>query len=525
MDATHEPIIQAELARIGLRWANCVSWNDDETALTSEILERGEAVTAKSGALVVSTGQHTGRSPKDKYVVRDDVTEDTVWWENNQPMSRARFETLRSDMMTHARLKSLFVQDLIAGADPAHELPTRVVTELAWHALFIRKLLRVPASRKGFRPGLTIINLPSFKADPVRHGTNSETVIAIDLKNRIVLIGGTQYAGETKKAVFTVLNFLLPAVDVLPMHCSANAAANGDTAVFFGLSGTGKTTLSTDPKRALIGDDEHGWSRDGIFNFEGGCYAKVVNLSAESEPEIYAASLRKGSILENVVLNPATGDVDFADTSKTENTRAAYALDAIANAKASGTAGIPKAIVMLTADAFGVMPPIAKLTPEQAMYHFISGYTAKVAGTERGVKEPSAVFSACFGAPFLPRHPSVYGRMLRDLIEQHDVPCYLVNTGWVGGGYGTGNRISIKLTRALLNAALDGQLQSANMRRDDNFGFSVPVALDGIDAKLLNPRAMWADPKAYDAAAAKLVGLFEANFTRFEPSPNRIAAE
>jgi phosphoenolpyruvate carboxykinase (ATP) len=517
-------IIRAELARIGLRWANCISWNEDEAVLFQEALDRNEGKATATGALAVTTGEHTGRSPKDKYIVRDDTTEHSVWWDNNQAMTRAGFDALKTDMMAHARLKSLFVQDLIAGADRAHELPVRVVTEFAWHALFIRHLLRKP-STEHFAADLTIINLPSFKADPQRHGTRSGTVIAFDLKNRLVLIAGTQYAGETKKAVFTVMNYLLPIQGVLPMHCSANVDAEGSSTIFFGLSGTGKTTLSTDPARALIGDDEHGWSDQGIFNIEGGCYAKVINLSAENEPEIYQASQRQHTVLENVVLDEATGTVNFADASLTENTRAAYGLDSITNADRTGKASVPKAIIMLTADAFGVLPPIAKLTPEQAMEHFLSGYTAKVAGTEAGVKEPQATFSAGFGAPFLPRHPSVYGEMLRKLIARHNVPVYLVNTGWTGGAYGMGQRIAIKATRRLVNAALSGELEKAEMRIDPNFRLAVPVAVEGVDATLLDPKKTWKDGSAYDAAARQLVSLFAENARKFAQPERRFAAE
>ncbi|MCB1470008.1 MAG: phosphoenolpyruvate carboxykinase (ATP), partial [Rhizobiaceae bacterium] len=365
------------------------------------------------------------------------------------------------------------------------------------------------------QPEMTIIALPSFKADPARHGTRTDTVIALDLSRRIVLIGGTAYAGEMKKSVFTALNYALPTKGVMPMHCSANVGPNGDSAVFFGLSGTGKTTLSADPKRTLIGDDEHGWGPDGIFNFEGGCYAKTIRLSAEAEPEIFAAANRFGTVLENVVLDEA-GVPDFDDGSRTENTRCAYPLDFIANASASGRAGHPGNIIMLTADAFGVMPPIARLTPAQAMYHFLSGYTAKVAGTERGVTEPQPEFSTCFGAPFLPRHPSIYADLLRALIAQHGVDCWLVNTGWTGGAYGVGKRMPIKATRALLTAALEGSLKDAEFRTDAHFGFAVPVSVPGVDQAILDPRSTWADPVAYDAQARKLVSMFVSNFERFE---------
>ena len=424
---------------------------------------------------------------------------------------------LELDSTTEGR--ELFVQDLHGGADPAHRLAARVVCEFAWHALFIRYLLRVPAASdyQSFDPELTIINMPSFKADPERHGVRSETVIAIDFSNKLVLIGNTEYAGETKKSVFTTLNYLLPEQGVMPMHCSANVGADGSPAIFFGLSGTGKTTLSSDADRTLIGDDEHGWSEHGVFNFEGGCYAKTIRLSAESEPEIYATTQRWGAVLENVVVDPGTREPDFDDASLTENGRVAYPLHFIPNASDTGLAGHPKNIVMLTADAFGVLPPIARLDPSQAMYHFLSGYTAKVAGTEKGVAGTQATFSTCFGAPFMPRHPTVYGKLLRGLIARHDVTCWLVNTGWTGGAYGTGERMPIKVTRQLLNAALDGSLNAAEMRTDPYFGFEVPVAVAGIDASLLNPRETWSDKDAYDAQAMSLVQMFIDNFEKFAP--------
>ncbi len=516
MDTATDNRIRQDLGQLGLKWVDKISWNASAADLYQQAVARGEGRVAEGGAIVVSTGAHTGRSPNDKFVVRDSETSGTIWWDNNKSMSPAHFEALKADFLAHARLKSLFVQDLEAGADPAHRLNTRVICEYAWHALFIQHLLIVPKPQQGFVPGLTIIDLPSFKADPARHGTRSETVIAIDFSSRLVLIGGTEYAGEMKKSVFTVLNYLLPQKGVMPMHCSANVGPAGDSAVFFGLSGTGKTTLSADPKRTLIGDDEHGWSEHGVFNFEGGCYAKVIRLSKEAEPEIHATTQSWGTVLENVTMDDATRTLDLDDGSKTENTRAAYPLTAIPNASKTGMAPIPKTIVMLTADAFGVLPPIAKLTPQQAMYHFLSGYTAKVAGTERGVTEPQATFSTCFGAPFIPRHPKEYGDLLRDLIARHNVSCFLVNTGWTGGAYGEGHRMPIKATRALLNAALAGQLDASEMRTDANFGFAVPVAVDGVDSKILNPRETWADSTAYDAMAQKLVGMFVKNFAKFE---------
>ena len=479
----------------------------------------GEGSLAAGGALVVDTGVHTGRSVQDKYIVRDPSTEASVWWENNKPMSPAQFDLLLTDFAHHAKSCQLYVQDLFAGADPAHRLRARIFTEFAWHALFIRNLLRRPPAGElpGFEPEFTVVDLPSFKADPRRHGVRSETVIACNFAKRLVLIGGTSYAGEIKKSVFGYLNYLMPERGVMPMHCSANVGARGDAAIFFGLSGTGKTTLSADPTRTLLGDDEHGWSDAGIHNFEGGCYAKTIHLSKEAEPEIWDASNRFGTVLENVVLDPATRVPDFEDGRLTENTRAAYPLEFVANASASGTARHPNNVVMLAADAFGVLPPIAKLSPSQAMYHFLSGYTAKVAGTEKGLgSEPQATFSTCFGAPFMPRHPSVYGNMLRALIAQHEVDCWLVNTGWTGGKFGVGRRMPIKVTRSLLNAVLSGALKMQPMRTDPVFGFQVPTTLPGVDPTILNPRETWVDKPAYDAQARALVDMFGKNFAKFE---------
>ncbi len=496
-----------------------VHHNNSIVELIEFAVRRAEGRLASTGAFVVETGVHTGRSPNDKFTVRDAATDQTVWWDNNKAMTPAQFEALLGDFSSHARTKELFVQDLYAGADPQNRLNTRVFCEYAWHAGFIRNMLRRPGAAElpHFTPEFTVVNLPSFRADPVRHGSRSQTVIACDLTRRLVLIGGSSYAGETKKSVFSFLNFLLPERDIMPMHCSANVGPAGDSAVFFGLSGTGKTTLSADPKRMLLGDDEHGWSSRGIFNFEGGCYAKTIRLSAEAEPEIWAASNRFGAVLENVILKPGSADPDFSDGRLTENTRSCYPLDFISNASASGVAGHPKNIVMLTADAFGVMPPIARLSPSQAMYHFLSGYTAKVAGTEKGVgAEPQATFSTCFGAPFMPRHPSVYGNMLRRLIAEHNVDCWLVNTGWTGGKYGAGQRMPIKATRALLDAALSGSLKHQPMRTDAMFGFQVPLALDGVDKTILNPRETWADKAAYDIQAKALVDMFTTNFAKFE---------
>jgi phosphoenolpyruvate carboxykinase (ATP) len=501
----------------GLETSGHVYYNFGAAELAEHSIRRGEATLTAHGALVAYTGQHTGRSPKDKFVVRDASTEDTVWWDNNKPMSAADFATLHDDFLAHAATLDLYVQDLVGGADQDNSLPTRVITEHAWHSLFIRNLLIRPEREalSSFVPRMTVIDLPSFRADPARHGTRSDTVIAIDFTRMLVLIGGTAYAGEMKKSVFTALNYLLPSRAVMPMHCSANVGPDGDAAIFFGLSGTGKTTLSADPARTLIGDDEHGWSEHGVFNFEGGCYAKTIRLSADAEPEIFATTRRFGTVLENIPLDDQRRP-DFDDESLTENTRAAYPLDFIANASETGRAGHPRNIVMLTADAFGVMPPIARLTPEQAMYHFISGYTAKVAGTERGVTEPTPEFSACFGSPFLPLHPSEYGRLLKELIAHHGATCWLVNTGWTGGAYGVGNRMPIKATRTLLSAALDGSLNDSEFRTDPHFGFEVPVAVGGVDASILDPRSTWADKTAYDRQARRLVGMFIDNFARYE---------
>ncbi|SFL29985.1 phosphoenolpyruvate carboxykinase [Methylorubrum salsuginis] len=505
---------------IGLTDLKAVHWNLEAPRLYEESLKRGEAQLARGGALVATTGSHTGRSPKDKYVVRDATTENEIWWDNNGSITREQFTTLLEDFRAHAKGKELFAQDLFGGADPAHRVRARVYTEFAWHSLFIRNLLIRPErdALASYVPELTIIDLPSFQADPARHGCRSKTVIAIDFAQKIVLIGGSAYAGEMKKSVFTYLNYVLPGAGVMPMHCSANAALDetGDSALFFGLSGTGKTTLSNDSSRKLIGDDEHGWGKDGIFNFEGGCYAKTIRLSRNAEPEIYATTERFGTVMENVVIDPQTRAPDFDDASLTENTRCAYPLDFIANASATGRAGHPKNIVMLTCDAFGVMPPIAKLSGAEAMYHFLSGYTAKVAGTERGLTAPEATFSTCFGAPFMPRHPSVYGNLLRDLIAEHGVDCWLVNTGWTGGGVGTGRRMPIRVTRRLLSAALDGSLSQVEFRRDPYFGFAVPVEVPGVEAQVLSPVETWTNKTAFAETATRLVTMFRENFKRFE---------
>lgn len=510
------------LTNQGLHTNAAIHWNLLTPSLVEEAVRRNEGVLAADGPLVVATGKHTGRSAKDKYIVKDAETADTVWWgKTNAPMDPVYFEALKADFMTALAGKTdLFVADLFGGSQPEHRVNVRVINEFAWHNLFIRTLLVRPDESElaDFVPEYTIIDLPSFRADPERHGCRSETVIAVNFTEKLILIGGTAYAGEMKKSVFGILNYLLPTKGVMPMHCSANIGANGDTAVFFGLSGTGKTTLSADASRTLIGDDEHGWSDTAVFNFEGGCYAKMIRLSAEAEPEIFATTKRFGTVLENVVIDPVTRQLDLDDNSLAENSRGSYPIDFIPNASAENMGPVPKNIIMLTADAYGVLPPIAKLTPDQAMYHFLSGYTARVAGTEIGVTEPEATFSTCFGAPFMPRHPSIYGNLLKERIAKGNVTCWLVNTGWTGGKATMPgiSRMPIKATRALLNAALDGSLNEVEFAKDRNFGFDVPVAVPGVDTKLLNPRDAWEDKAQYDATARQLVQQFIDNFAQFE---------
>jgi len=493
-------------------------WNLGTAQLYEEAIRRGEGKIAEGGALVVATGDRTGRSANDKFTVRDEGTENTVdWGKVNRPMTPANFDRIHKAFLAHMKGNDVFVQDLWGGSDPDHRVAVRTMGELAWHSLFCRTMLVRPEAEETqeMTPQFTIINLPSFQADPATMGCNSEVIIAVNFTKGLILIGGTQYAGENKKSVFSILNYLLPEKGIMPMHCSANIGPDGDVAIFFGLSGTGKTTLSADSSRTLIGDDEHGWSDDSVFNFEGGCYAKLINLSEEAEPEIHATTKRYGTVLENVVMDEETRKLDLFDNSLAENTRGAYPINFIPNTSENNRGGKPTNIIMLTADAFGVLPPISRLTAEQAMYHFLSGYTAKVAGTEIGVKEPQATFSTCFGAPFMPRHPSVYGDLLRQKIAETGVNCWLVNTGWTGGEYGTGNRMPIKATRALLHAALDGSLNSAPMRIDPNFGFEVPTEVAGVDSLILNPRDTWADKDAYDAKAKYLVDLFINNFEDF----------
>ena len=505
----------------GISGLGNVYYNYLEPALIQEALKRDEGTLGQGGAFLVTTGKYTGRSPKDKHVVKTPSVADSIWWENNAAMSPEGFDALHADMLEHMKGRDYFVQDLIGGSDPTVSINVRMVTELAWHNLFIRHLLRRPerAELDSFIADFTVINCPSFQANPEKHNCRSETVIAMNFDKKLILIGGTEYAGENKKSVFTLLNYLLPEKGIMPMHCSANHAVGNpvDTAVFFGLSGTGKTTLSADPQRVLIGDDEHGWSDRGTFNFEGGCYAKTINLNPEAEPEIFATTSKFGTVIENMVFDPETFELDFDDDSLTANMRCAYPLEYISNASDTALGGHPKNVIMLTCDAFGVLPPIARLTPAQAMYHFLSGFTSKVAGTERGVTEPEPTFSTCFGAPFMPRRPEAYGNLLREKIAKHGATCWLVNTGWTGGAYGTGSRMPIKATRALLTAALDGSLAEAKFRKDENFGFDVPVEVPGVDTALLDPRSTWADPAAYDAQAAKLVQMFADNFEQYVP--------
>ncbi|MBX5455421.1 MAG: phosphoenolpyruvate carboxykinase (ATP) [Thermogemmatispora sp.] len=505
------------LEEYGLMNLGKIHWNLAPAILVEHALARGEGVLASNGALATKTAPHTGRSPKDKYIVSNEESASRIWWgENNHPMAPEHFEMVRRSLAAYLQGRDVYVLDAAAGADPAYRIPLQVITELAWHNLFARQLfLRVKdEDLASERPGFTILCVPNFHTDPRTHGTRSETAIIIDFEERLILIAGTHYAGEMKKAVFTVLNFMLPSQGVLPMHCSANVGEKGDVALFFGLSGTGKTSLSADPTRRLIGDDEHGWGDTGIFNFEGGCYAKCINLSREHEPQIWNA-MRFGAIYENVVLDEKTREPRYEDASITENTRAAYPVDFIDNVVLEGRAGHPQAIIFLSADSFGVLPPISRLTTEQAMYYFLSGYTSKLAGTESGVTTPQATFSPCFGAPFLPLRPGEYANLLRERIVAHKVRCYLVNTGWTGGPYGVGRRININYTRAMVRAAISGELEGVETVTDPVFGLHVPVACPGVPAELLNPRATWPDPEAYDRQAVELAARFKENFKQF----------
>ena len=503
----------------GLQPREAVHWNLSPVQLYERALARGEGRLAHMGAFSAITTPHTGRSPGDRFIVRESLTGDTVDWDSvGVPLSEEQFYALREEVIAFLNGQELFVRDVRGGADPNHSLNVRVVNQNAWHNLFAYNMFLQPTREElaAFQPEFTVLHAPGFLADPAKHGTATGTFIVINFKERQVLIGGSNYAGEIKKSIFSVLNYMLPDQGVLPMHCSANIGRDGDTALFFGLSGTGKTTLSADPERRLIGDDEHGWGGGGVFNFEGGCYAKAIRLSLKSEPEIYRATQMFGTILENVVLREGSAEIDFDNATITENTRASYPIHYIPNAALQGRGNHPKNVIFLTADAFGVLPPISKLTPEQAMYHFLSGYTAKVAGTERGVTEPEATFSACFGAPFLPRPPGVYAKMLGERLPAHGAQVWLVNTGWSGGGYGVGSRVELSHTRAMVRAALTWELDQVEMVTDPIFGLLMPSNVPDVPPKILNPRDTWADGADYDAAAEKLTEMFRENFSRFE---------
>ncbi|GCF10951.1 phosphoenolpyruvate carboxykinase (ATP) [Dictyobacter arantiisoli] len=502
----------------GLVNLGTIHWNLSPGVLIEHALARQEGKLAANGVLSATTGSHTGRSPKDKFIVSNEESTERIWWgENNHPMTPDTFEIVRRSLADYLQGRDVYVLDAAAGADPQYRMPIQVITELAWHNLFARQLfLRATESdQTSDQPGFTILCVPHFRTNPRTHGTRSDAAIIIDFKERLVLIAGTEYAGEMKKAIFTVLNFILPARGVLPMHCSANVGVNGDVALFFGLSGTGKTSLSADSSRRLIGDDEHGWGENGVFNFEGGCYAKCINLSEKYEPQIWNA-VRFGAVYENVVLDEKTRQPDYADDSLTENTRAAYPIDYIDNVVMDGMGGQPEAVIFLSADSFGVLPPISRLTTEQAMYYFLSGYTSKLAGTEAGVTTPQATFSSCFGAAFLPRRPGEYANLLRERIEKHHVRCYLINTGWTGGPYGIGARININYTRAMVRAAISGEIDKANVTIDPIFGLHVPAFCPDVPSSILAPRGTWSDPAAYDQQAQQLAERFKKNFAQFD---------
>jgi phosphoenolpyruvate carboxykinase (ATP) len=507
------------LERHGIVNLKAVHWNLPASALYEEAIRRGEGTVVHEGPLVVHTGQYTGRSPRDKFIVHEASSADRIWWGAvNRPMAEEQYDSLKQRMLAYLQGKELFVQDAFAGAEADYRFPIRAITERAWHSLFARNLFILPTDDelRSHNPKLTIIYAPGFQSSPEIDGTNSGAAIVLNLGKGEVLIAGTSYAGEMKKSVFSSLNYLLPLHGVLPMHCSANTGPDGDVAIFFGLSGTGKTTLSTASDRTLIGDDEHGWSNRGVFNFEGGCYAKMINLSPEAEPEIHATTRRFGTVLENVVFDTETRRLDLNDDSLTENTRGAYPISFMPNASSTGVAGHPSNVILLTADAFGVLPPVAKLTLDQAVYYFLSGYTAKVAGTERGIVEPEATFSPCFGAPFMAHYPSVYGDMLREKIQSHGAQAWLVNTGWTGGAYGVGHRMKIAHTRALLRGILSGSLADSEMETDPIFGLQVPKSCPDVPPEVLSPRATWADKDEYDRQARKLVEMFAENFRKFE---------
>lgn len=520
MQGDEERLI-AELRELGIINTAELWWNLNTPSLYEKVVERREGIIAHLGPLVVRTGHHTARAAKDKLVVDEPTSRDQIWWGKvNEPISEEKFFRLYNRVVAYLQGRDLFVQDVYAGADPDYRRPVRVITQDAWHNVFARNMFIRITDRnelRNHRPEFTVLHVPHFHAIPEVDGTRSETFVIVHFGKRLVIIGGTQYAGEIKKSIFTIMNYLLPQENVLSMHCSANVGDDDDVAIFFGLSGTGKTTLSADPERKLIGDDEHGWSDGGVFNFEGGCYAKVIRLSAEAEPDIYETTRRFGTILENVAIDPLTRKIDLDDGSLTENTRAAYPITHIESAVERGMGAVPRNVIMLTYDAFGVMPPISKLTPQQAMYHFISGYTAKVAGTEIGMgNEPQAVFSACFGAPFMALHPSAYARLLEEKIEKHNVNCWLVNTGMIGGKYGVGKRVKIAHTRAMVKAALTGALNNVSYSTEPVFGLAVPSKCPGVPADILNPRNAWSNPADYDEMAAKLATRFIENFSEYE---------
>ena len=506
----------------GLKNLKKINWNLSTPQLYEHIIANKEGQLSHLGPVCVTTGEHTGRAPNDKFIVQEPSSQENIWWGKvNRPFSVEQFEALYSRILAYLQGKEVYVQDCCAGCDPEHQTHIRVITEHAWHSLFARNMfiqIRDMAKLENHDPAFTIMHVPDFKAVPAIDGTNSEVFVIVDFGRQLVLIGGTSYAGEIKKSVFSILNYLLPQKQsVLSMHCSANIGSKGDSSIFFGLSGTGKTTLSADPKRKLIGDDEHGWSDRGVFNFEGGCYAKVIRLSQESEPEIFECTRKFGTLLENVVLSKDARRLDLDDASLTENTRASYPITHINNAVLEGMGGHPNNVIMLTCDAYGVMPPVSKLTPEQAMYHFISGYTAKVAGTEKGMsREPTAIFSTCFGAPFMSLHPSVYADMLGERIDKHKVSCWLVNTGWTGGAYGVGKRIEIKYTRAMIKAILEGQLDNVETETDPVFGIQIPLVIKGVPKEYLFPRNTWKNPEAYDEKANELANQFIENFKEYE---------
>jgi phosphoenolpyruvate carboxykinase (ATP) len=517
MAITAEPQGRTDLAEHGIQADHHVYWNPTTAQLYTHAILRGDGLLAHGGSIVVNTGVHTGRSPKDKFVVDEPGSRDRIWWgEVNRPIDEEHFDGLREKVTSYLGDQDLYVVNSFAGADPKHRLAVRVITHSPWHALFARTLFITPTEDelKNHRPQALVLHAPAVEAAGEADGVRSSTFVLLHPSRQEVVIGGTWYAGEIKKSIFTLMNDRLPLEGILPMHCSANVGQDGRVAVFFGLSGTGKTTLSADPQRHLIGDDEHGWSDDGVFNIEGGCYAKVINLSPEAEPQIYRTTRTFGTVLENVAVDDR-GNLDLEDASKTENTRAAYKLEQISNALPGKRAGHPSSVVFLTADAFGILPPIARLTRDQAMYYFLSGFTAKLAGTEIGVKEPQPTFSTCFGAPFLPQPPSVYARMLGEKLDEHGAAVWLVNTGWTGGPYGEGHRMPIAATRALLHAALSGTLDRVSFRTDEVFGFDVPVRVPGVESRLLDPRSTWRDPAAYDAKARELAAMFRENFAKF----------